>query len=105
MKHEKEIFSMITYAGDANRYAFEALEYIESKDYEKAKHLLEEGRKCMNHAHQMQTDLLVAECSQEENGASVSLMMVHAQDHLMNAMLALDLIEKLTSLFASREEN
>lgn len=103
MKFEKEIFSIISYAGDANRYVFDALDEIENSNYEKAEKLLVEGRKSVNEAHQVQTSLLVNECNSDEE-SSVPLMMVHAQDHLMNAILLLDLVEKLVSIFKKKEK-
>ena len=44
-------------------------------------------------AHQAQTDLLV----KEANGENVTLnvLLIHAQDHLMTSMLALELIQEM----------
>ena len=103
MKNENEIFEIISNAGDAYSFAFQALDAVEERNYEEAERLLAEGRKIIIKAHQTQTNLLFNECSDNSGSSQVSLLMVHSQDHLMNAMLMLDLTEKMISLFKSRD--
>ena len=103
MKNENEIFEIISNAGDAYSFAFQALDAVEDKNYEEAEKLLAEGRKVIVKAHQTQTNLLFNECSEDSKSSSVSLLMVHSQDHLMNAMLMLDLTEKMIAIFKSRD--
>lgn len=101
MLQEEIIFQLISYAGDAKSLAFSALEYINDKDYEKAEKAMENSKKELIKAHNIQTELLQKEAAGEHS--DLSLLMVHAQDHLMTAMLAKDLIEKI--IFLQKEIN
>ena len=103
MKNEKEILSIISYSGEGYDYAFRALDAIETGDYQKAISDLEDGRKSMIDAHKIHTEMLVKE-SREQGSSEVSLLMVHAQDTLMNTILLLDLVEKLISVFQAKEK-
>lgn len=96
MLQEEIIFQLISYAGDAKSLAFKAFEYINDKDYAKAVEAMENSKKELTKAHNLQTELLQKEAIGEHS--DVSLLMVHAQDHLMTAMLAKDLIEKIIVL-------
>lgn len=89
---------IISYSGEASRFAYEALDLIKTNQYQEAKEVLVEGRNLIKHAHQVQRNLMIS--SDEIQGKqSVCLMMIHAQDHLMNAMLLLDLTEKMVEIF------
>lgn len=101
MLQEEIIFQLISYAGDAKSSAFKALEYVNDKDYAKAEEEMENSKKELTKAHNLQTELLQKEAAGENS--NVSLLMVHAQDHLMTAMLAKDLIEKI--IFLQNEIN
>ena len=101
MLQEEIIFQLISYAGDAKSLAFKALEYINDKDYAKAEEIMDNSKKELTKAHNLQTELLQKEAIGENS--QVSLLMVHAQDHLMTAMLAKDLIEKI--IFLQKEIN
>ncbi len=96
MDYENQIMELIIHGGDARGKALEAVNAALREDFEGAKELMQECSKSLNQAHEMQTSLIQAEL----NGADhvrVTLLMVHAQDHLMNAItvkdLALQMIE------------
>lgn len=90
---EQDIFKIISTSGDSRGAAFEALRLARKKEFDRATAKLEEARMKSNEAHNVQTKLI----TQEINGQNekVTLLMVHAQDHLMNSLLARDLIEEL----------
>ena len=97
-------FGMIANAGDGRSSAFLALQSAEQGDFEKAESLLEQAKKAAARAHQQQTQLLF----DEVNGtpSAINLLLVHAQDHLMTSMLAIELIENMIhNLQRQREEN
>lgn len=87
---EQTIFTIITMAGDAKASFYEALDCAKSGDYEQADAKVKEGDGIMSKAHNAQTNLI----SNETNGQSVpiGLLMVHAQDHLMNAILVREML-------------
>ncbi len=70
--------------GNAKSEAFEAIQAAKNSDFDAATSHLKAADEALVTAHNVQTDLLTAEA----NGAhaDVSLLLVHAQDHLMNAI-------------------
>ncbi len=90
------IFEIINYGGTAKGLAYEALEAAQQGDYEKAEQLLKEADENLVQAHRIQTELIQAEARGEHH--EVSVLFVHAQDHLMTAMEARTLIEYLIKM-------
>lgn len=93
---EMIIMQLITNAGDARSYAIEAIRSARKKDFDEADCLLVECEKKMIEAHQYQTNLIFS----ETNGTTipVNLLMVHAQDHVMNAMTVKDMAVEMVSM-------
>lgn len=92
-KSSETAFSLIAKAGEARSYAFEALDKAKEQDFDGAEELLEKAEELLNEAHQVQFQIL----SQETSGTcevELSFIMVHAQDHLMTAILAKELISE-----------
>lgn len=101
---EQKVVGIISAAGESKAKAFEALKLVREKKYEEAKKLLKEAREIDMEAHEIQTELIRAEMSEEGDNLQMSLLMVHAQDHYMTSQLARDLIEELILIFENREE-
>ncbi|SEP29331.1 PTS lactose/cellobiose transporter subunit IIA [Propionispora vibrioides] len=93
---EEVVFNIIMHAGDARSYAFEALRYAREQKFEAAAASMSQAKTKLIDAHHIQTQLLQQEA--EGKKQEFSLLLVHAQDHLMTAMLAKDLIEEVISL-------
>lgn len=91
------IFEIISTGGTAKGLAYEALAAAENGDFEEAEKLLKEADEALNQAHKVQTDIIQAE-SRGEN-TEVSVLFVHAQDHLMTAIEARNLIEKMIKMY------
>lgn len=93
---EQIIFQLISNSGSAKSSAFAAFEAIKNNDLDKARKLLQKASEEILAAHQAQTELI----QKEANGENIELniLMVHAQDHLMTAMLAKELIEKMIDM-------
>lgn len=85
--------NIIMYAGDARSSIITALKVAREGDKKKGLELLEEAKKNLLLAHKIQTELLQDEM--QGNPSEFSLLLVHSQDHLMNAMLAKDLAEQI----------
>ena len=60
----------------------------------RAETLLEEAQKSLQAAHHFQTDLIQGEMQEDGEPVEVRLLMVHGQDHLMDAMVVSDLEKK-----------
>ena len=93
-------FGIIAHAGDARSYAFGALEAAKAGNFEEAEALLKQSNDAAVEAHHMQTELLV----NEANGTKtpVDVLLVHAQDHLMTSMLAVELIKELINIYKNK---
>lgn len=93
-------FQLISYAGDAFSYFFQAVEKAREGKFEEADQLIAEGDKQMVEAHHAQTDLLTAEASGEE--MEFSVILVHAQDHLMTTMMYERVAKEFINLYKER---
>lgn len=100
MNNENVIMGIIMHGGNARSYAMQALQEARESNFEAADKLLEEASNELNLAHQIQTNLIQAEVRGEP--VEVSLLMVHAQDHLMNAMTVRDLAQEIIGLHQSK---
>ncbi len=100
MNNENVIMGIIMHGGNARSYAMQALQEARERNFDAANKLLEEASNELNLAHQIQTDLIQAEVRGEP--VEVSLLMVHAQDHLMNAMTVRDLAQEIIGLHQSK---
>ena len=93
---DDEIMELIVESGQGKSAAFEALRKARNGNYPAAELLLKKSADHLNAAHKVQTRLI----SMDEGAGKVpvTLLMVHAQDHLMNAMLANELVEEQIQL-------
>lgn len=93
-------FGIIAHAGDARSYAYGALAAAKAGNFEEAEALLKQSDAAAVEAHHMQTDLLIGEAN--GNKTPVDVLLVHAQDHLMTSMLAVELIKELIELYKNK---
>ncbi len=93
---EEVVMGLIINSGQARSLAYAALKKAKEGDFEQARALMAESRLSINEAHQIQTKLI--ENDQGEGKTKVSLILVHAQDHLMTSMLARELVTELIEL-------
>ena len=88
-------FKIISSVGTAKSMYIEAVQEAKSGNYEKALELIEEGSEIFKEGHQAHGDLIQQEATGE--GAPISLLLMHAEDQLMNAetikIMAQELIE------------
>lgn len=82
-KIQLQAFQIISIAGDAYSLFYEAMKCYKENDLSTAIEKQREGSEKLNEAHQIQTELIQAEVNNEE--LVYSLIMSHAQDHLMMA--------------------
>ena len=94
---ETVIINLIVSSGSARSSAMEAIQFAKAGDIAKAKESLEQAKESVNEGHHAQTELIQAEIRGEK--APLSLLMVHAQDHLMTALLCIDLATEFVDLY------
>jgi cellobiose PTS system EIIA component len=90
---EMEIFEIISNGGDAKSTAYEALAKAHEGKFAEAEEMVKRAHEELNKAHKTQTSLIQAEINGEE--FEKSLLMIHAQDHLMTSISEIALIEQM----------
>ena len=88
---------IIVNAGQSRSLCFEALHAARQGNLDEAKSLLREADGYARQAHKMQTKLIEQDAG--EGRQLMTLIMVHAQDHLMNSLLARELSEEIIHLY------
>lgn len=81
-------FQIIVHAGESRSLSSEAMDAAENYDFEKAEELLKKANDEFLECHQIQTDLLTAEANGESS--PVNIILVHSQDHLTMATMAME---------------
>jgi cellobiose PTS system EIIA component len=94
---EEIIFQIILHGGNGKSCAMEAIFAAKQGDFSGAREKLQEASNALNEAHRIQTSLIQGEVRGEK--AEISLLMVHAQDHLMNAVTIKDLALEFVELY------
>lgn len=96
-KQQEIVMGLIINGGNAKGAAFEAIKAAKDGDFKTADKKLESADEFMSQAHNVQTGMLTAEANGDH--AEVNLLMVHAQDHIMNAITFRDLAGELVDLY------
>ncbi|GAB2641581.1 MULTISPECIES: PTS lactose/cellobiose transporter subunit IIA [Vibrio] len=96
MDQEMVVMEIICNAGEARSLCYEALKLARQDDFDQAQEKLALGKECLNKAHLMQTQLI--EADEGQGKVPMTLVMVHAQDHLMTTILAHELATEIVAL-------
>jgi PTS system cellobiose-specific IIA component len=96
MDIEMIVMKLVVNGGNARSSAIEALRAAKTGDFKKADELMEEADNTLKEAHEIQTEMIQNELN--GNKVNVGLLMVHAQDHLMNAMTVMDLCKEMIDI-------
>lgn len=94
---EEAVMEIIVNAGQSRSLCFEALHAARQGNIDEAKSLLREADGYARQAHKMQTKLIEQDAGEARQ--PMTLIMVHAQDHLMNYLLARELSEEIIHLY------
>lgn len=93
-------FEIIGYAGDAFSYFFQAVDKARDGKIKEAEELVKVGEEQMVQAHRVQTNLLTAEAGGKD--LAYSIIMVHAQDHLMTTIMYERIAKEFISLYKEK---
>lgn len=99
-KYEEIILGLVVSGGNARSLAMEAIQAAKGGDFSKADALMAECEEALAETHQIQTELIQKEVRGEH--MPVMLLMVHAQDHVMNAMVVKDLAVEFIELYRNK---
>ncbi|MGE6556279.1 PTS lactose/cellobiose transporter subunit IIA [Exiguobacterium artemiae] len=93
---EQVAFMMILHSGNARSTIREAIEVYKDGTFEEFDQLLASARSQLQEAHQVH----FGQVQKEANGepATLSLLLLHAEDHLMSTQTMLDLTSGLIEL-------
>ncbi|AHG18873.1 molecular chaperone TorD [Chania multitudinisentens RB-25] len=97
MSLELDIMEIITNAGESKSEAMMALHHAKRGEWDLCDDALTRSRDAASRAHAVQTKLIGID--EGEGKIPVTLVMVHAQDHLMTAMLANELIKEMIEVY------
>ncbi|MEZ2717327.1 PTS lactose/cellobiose transporter subunit IIA [Niallia circulans] len=89
-------FQLILHSGNARSFAMEAIQDAKKKDFAEAKKKITESEAELSEAHKIQTKLLHLEAGGDQ--FMIPIILIHAQDHLMNAMTLKDLAVEIIDL-------
>lgn len=94
--NEEVIFAIILHAGNARAEAYDALKAAQTGEFDKAAEHLRQAEEEVGAAHRVQADMIQQEA--QGNKVELSLLTVHAQDHLMTALSEKNLIENMIEM-------
>nr|WP_132746268.1 PTS lactose/cellobiose transporter subunit IIA [Scopulibacillus darangshiensis] len=97
MSSEEVVFHIILHGGNARSLAMEAVSLAKNGGISDARGKLRDAAEEISEAHKIQTSLIQKEAEGEKVG--VSLLLIHAQDHLMNALTIRDLAHEFVDLY------
>lgn len=95
---ESIITELVVNGGDARGKALMAIKAAKENDIDRADELMQECEEALTKAHNFQTSL-IQDTLNNEKEMYASLLMVHGQDHLMDAMVVRDLALEMIELY------
>ncbi|GJM75775.1 PTS mannose transporter subunit IIA [Paenibacillus macerans] len=106
MEYEQTVMQIIASSGEARSLSLKAVRIAREGKLEEAEELVKQAKEKLKDAHKVQTKLIQAEGRGEK--AEVTMLMIHAQDHLMNALtvreLIVELIEEIKARLALQQQ-
>ncbi|MFI8417349.1 PTS lactose/cellobiose transporter subunit IIA [Serratia sp. NPDC078593] len=88
---------LLVFSGSARSSALMALQQARAGDFTASAAQMAESKEAVKQAHRIQTQLISLD---EGSGKlAMNLITVHAQDHLMNAMVIQDLADDMIELY------
>ncbi|WP_027407972.1 PTS lactose/cellobiose transporter subunit IIA [Anoxybacteroides tepidamans] len=100
LTEEQISFQLILHSGNARSKIIESVRKYRERQIEEAERLLKEAEQDLSVAHQIHFQLV----QEEANGKqpAFSLLMMHAEDHLMSTLSMKELVKELLELFKTR---
>lgn len=93
---ENVVFEIISNAGVVKGLSYEAMDFAIEGNIEKAYEKLKETESYLLKAHEIQTNLIQKEVQGEKT--ELSVLFVHAQDHLMSCIEIKNLTDKIIKM-------
>ncbi|BBE76462.1 MULTISPECIES: PTS N,N'-diacetylchitobiose transporter subunit IIA [Enterobacteriaceae] len=100
MELEEQVMGIIINAGQSRSLCYEALQSAKEGNFADADEKMQQAQHFAREAHLVQTQLI--EADEGEGKTKMTLVMVHAQDHLMTSILAKELVTELIEIYRTR---
>ncbi len=105
MDIEVSCMQMILHSGNARADAYEAIDNVKNKEFDKSKELIENAKKELLLSQKTHAELLREMASEED--VPTNLLLVHAEDHVSVSEMAIDMAKELYAVYeilAGRKE-
>ncbi len=102
MDLEMAAMELVGNSGESRSLSFEAHYLAKEGKFEETQEKIKESKEKMLKAPSIQTELICKEADGED--MKIGLLMVHAQDHLMTAILARELVEEIINVHEKMDE-
>jgi len=96
LESQQTIMGIILHGGNARSCVMRSITEAKNGNFIKADKLMAEATEELSKAHIMQTELIQSEARGEST--EISLLLIHAQDHLMNSITVKELSEEIIHL-------
>lgn len=97
MEYQDIILQIIVNSGDARSYAMNSIKLAKENKIDEAKECIKKCSEFLEKAHNIQTELIQDEAAGRPK--EITLLMVHAQDHFMNALTVRDLAQEFIEMY------
>ncbi|MBW5383134.1 PTS lactose/cellobiose transporter subunit IIA [Brachyspira pilosicoli] len=97
---EENVFPIISLAGESKSLAYEALRLAKENKFDEAEEKMKEADSLLLKSHEFQTNLISREADGEK--MEITMLFVHAQDHLMTAMSEKNLIKEMIDILKQK---
>ena len=101
-QYDELVMNLVVEGGNARSLAMEAIQEAKKGNFEEADARLKECEEALNNAHNTQTEMIQSEIRGDH--IPVMLLMVHAQDHLMDAMVVKDMAVEFVELYRNMSQ-
>ncbi|TJX62561.1 PTS lactose/cellobiose transporter subunit IIA [Soehngenia saccharolytica] len=91
------IMDLINNSGEAKSVCMEAIAFAKNNDIKSAREALDKADEKISLAHKSQTKLIQSEAKGDRK--EFSLLLVHAQDHLMGSIMMKDIAREFVDLY------
>lgn len=102
MELQEKLIEIISLSGEVKKEFLQAVKYVKNNEKEKAAEIFAEADEKLIKAHLKQTELIRREARGEK--LESSLLLTHAQDHLMTAILLKDMAEEFMEIYSRLED-
>ncbi|RCW60993.1 MULTISPECIES: PTS lactose/cellobiose transporter subunit IIA [Halanaerobium] len=102
MELEESLIEIISLSGEVKKEFLKAVKYAKNNEFAKADDIYNQADDKLIKAHLKQTELIKKEAGGEK--IESSLLLTHAQDHLMTAIMLKDMTREFMDLYQKIEE-